>query len=552
MRQFFAILIIMLFPLGLSASDDCFDCHDSHRNTNHAKIDCTACHSDTAELPHREKLKSPDCASCHGTAVKIYGTSVHAEKRLACVECHFVHNLAQGPKTCDFCHPSVAHKTLPSLRKHLAAADCTGCHSRSVRGEIRVRVNTRQPVSTDAIDKDGNSRVDRDEWKDFLAYTRSVVKDSYRITREYAVRGSAHNIGQKAASCYECHGDNTVFRGAIVEVAAPGQRLKLQLDPRSVIPLLPEQDLYGLTSHGKSGVACRDCHASQGRISDRVCIKCHEDVYNIYKSTVHAKGSAANCTDCHDPHKVKTYKELGPSERMEVCIRCHGDHKGKHEWLPHADLHFKYLECSTCHSPRSDKGMVFSIRMRVQGRERDLTYDDIAAAFGSGKTSREVIDLNGDGRIASSEILPFFDALKAATAGTVSVNGSIVVTRVHHDYSAVQERDKVCATCHSDDAPFYRSMYLVLPEKDGFSHMPVKGTVLASMPSSLAVNFVLLGETKVRWSDIKNLFRAKGQERQELIHDLGFKWIDIIGIFIAVLVLFFIVIHIILRVAFRR
>lgn len=553
MRVILIIVVLSLFvPLSLFAADECFDCHDKYKKTNHGKVDCTACHSDAKDLPHPEKLKKPDCASCHGAAVKMYGTSVHAEKKLVCGQCHTVHNLAQGAKKCAACHPSVAHKSLPSARRHLAAADCTGCHSRSVHGEINVRIHTRQPVLRDTIDKDGNNRVDEKEWKDFLVHAQSVIKDTYRITREYSARGSAHNIGDKAISCNGCHVDNRVFQKAGAEIIAPGQRLKLALDPHSVIPRLPVSDLYSLTSHGKSGVTCRDCHASQGRISDRVCVKCHENVYNVYKSTAHAKGFAANCTDCHDPHKVKTYKEMGPSERVAVCVRCHSDYKGKHTWLPHTELHFMYLECSTCHSPRSEKGMVFNIKVRTRDGERNLSYDDISAAFGTKKPARDLIDRNMDKRIASSEIVPFFDTLKAATPGTIAINGSIVVTRIHHDYSEVQKRDKVCTTCHSDDAPFYQSMHLVLPEKSGFSHMPVKGTVLASMPSSLAVNFVLLGETKLRWNDMKSLFRAKGEARQEVIQDLGFRWIDIVGIFVSVVVLLCIVVHIILRVVFRR
>ncbi|MBP1747658.1 MAG: cbcA [Deltaproteobacteria bacterium] len=552
MRHLLAILILVFIPLHLLGADECFDCHDKYKKTNHGKLDCTACHNDAKDLPHPEKLKKPGCAFCHGEAAKMYETSAHAEKQLACGQCHTVHNLAQGAKKCISCHPSVAHKSLPSTRKHLAAADCTGCHSRSVHGEINVQVNIPQPVLRETIDKDSNNRVDEKEWKDFLAYTQSVVKDTYRITRKYSARGSTHNIGEKTISCNGCHVENKVFQKAFVELVAPGQRSKLILDPHSVIPRLPVSDLYGLTSHGKSGVACRDCHASQGRISDRVCIKCHEKVYNVYKSSAHAKGSAANCTDCHDPHKVKTYKELRPSERITVCTRCHSDYEGKHTWLPHAELHFMYLECSTCHSPRSEKGMVFNIKVRTEAGERNLSYDDIAAAFGTKRSARDLIDRDLDRRIASSEIVPFFDRLKTTTRGTVAIDGSIVVTRVHHDYSEVQKRDKVCTTCHSDDAPFYQSMYLVLPERQGFSHMPVKGTVLASMPSSLALNFILLGETKLRWSDIKTLFRAKGETRREIIEDLRFRWIDIIGIFILIMVLFFIVVHIILRVVFRR
>lgn len=387
MRYILAILVLLFFPPVLFGADECFDCHGRYKKTSHGRLDCTACHNDAKGLPHPGKLKKPDCAACHEGTVKRYGQSVHAEKNLACRQCHLVHNIGEGAGQC------------------------------------------------------------------------------------------------------------------------------------------------------------------------RVCARCHANVYTVYKGTAHAKGPqgpAATCTDCHDPHRAKAYEGPGPSERVAVCIRCHKDYKGKHAWLPHAELHFMHLECSACHSPRSEKGMLFTVRVRTEGRERNLSYDDVAAAFGTKKPARDLIDLNGDGRISSSEAVPFFNTLRSATPGTIAIDGSIVVTRAHHDYSAVQKRDRVCSTCHSDDAPFYQSMYLVLPERKGFSQMPVKGSVLASMPLSLAANFILLGETKLHWSDIKALLGSKGKARQEIIRDLGFRWIDIIGIFVCIAVLFFILVHIILRAVFRR
>jgi hypothetical protein len=196
--------------------------------------------------------------------------------------------------------------------------------------------------------------------------------------------------------------------------------------------------------------------------------------------------------------------------------------------------------------------MVFNINVQTKDGKRRFTRDDITAAFGESKYTRELIDVNRDERIVPSEIIPFFEALERNTKGTVGIEGSIVVTDIHHDYSQVQKRDKVCTTCHSNDAPFYQSMYLVVPEMEGLFYMPVKGTVLAAMPSSIALNFFLLGETKARWSDIRAVVGARGDARGELVRELGFKWIDIVGFFLSLAVLFFVCIHIVLRVVFKR
>lgn len=546
-----AILFLFFFPLCVTAQE-CVDCHEKYQKADHGKLECTTCHSDAKDLPHPEKLKKPECASCHGEAVKQHEVSIHAGKGLKCKSCHNVHAPRGEAKKCVACHGSVSHKKLPSARKHLAEMNCIGCHAKNAQGHIDVKVDLKESITRDTLDRDGNGFVDEREWKDFLVHAQSVVGEGYRIRRLYSATGSSHAVGPTAISCNGCHVENKVFHKATLEVNARGQRFSLALDPHSVIPRLPIVDLYGLTAHGKGGVACSDCHVSQKRIDDHACAKCHEKVYNVYKGTKHAKGGAARCTDCHDPHKVKTYRELGTAERVAVCVRCHGDYMKQHRWLPHAELHFMSLECSTCHSPASRKSMVFNINIDGKDGKRRLTREDIIAAFGGTKRTRDLIDVNGDDRIVSSEIVPFFEELGRMTKGAVRVEGSIVVTDIHHDYSQVQKKDKVCTTCHSNAAPFYQSMYLVLPEAEGLSYMPVKGTVLAAMPSSIALNFFLLGETKARWSDIKALVGARGEARGEIVKELGFKWIDIVGVFLSVAVLFFVCIHIVLRVVFRR
>lgn len=313
---------------------------------------------------------------------------------------------------------------------------------------------------------------------------------------------------------------------------------------------------YKKVDHGK--LDCVACHSDikglphAGRLMKPGCASCHDEVYRVYKGTVHAKGHAANCTDCHDPHKVKMYRNMDVAGRISVCARCHGDYMEKHRWLPHAQLHFMHLECSTCHSPLSEKSMVFTINIGTRSGKRKLGYDDIAAAFGPGKPAAKIVDVNADGRVVSSELASFFAELGKRTGGNVSVSSSIVVTRSHHDYSKVERKEKVCAACHSHDAPFYRSMYLAVPGRDRLSYVPVKGTVLSALPSSLVVNTFLLGEARVNWKDIKAFLGAGGEARREIAVELGFKWIDLAGMFLCLAALFLVCVHIIIRVVFKR
>ncbi len=552
MRRLLAIAVLFFFPLCVIGAQECFECHDKYKKTDHGKLDCVACHSDIKDLPHADKLLKPGCASCHGEPAKQYRLSVHDRKGLACKSCHNVHTPARDTKKCAACHPLVAHKALPSARKHVAELECTGCHAKAVRGHINVKVYTgKQSMVKDIVDRNGNGFVDEKEWKDFLAHAQSVLKESYRIKRTYSVSGSAHNIGPKAVSCDSCHVENKIFQKATLEVNAAA-RTSIPLDPHSVVPRLPLLELYKLTSHGKGGVACRDCHVSQKRTSDAICAKCHDGVYHVYKGTSHARGSATKCTDCHNPHEVKTYRELGTAERVSVCARCHRDYMEKHKWLPHTQLHFMYLECSSCHSPRSERSMVFTVNVRTPDGERKLSHDDIVEVFGRNRLVGDLVDTNADKRIVSSELVSFFTALQKGTKDDVYVRGSIAVTEVFHDYSQIQKRERVCTTCHSEAAPFYQSMYLALPEHDGLSYLPVKGTVFSALPSSFVVNFFLLGETKMNWKDIRGFLKARGAARREIAGELGFKWIDFLGILLCLVVLFFVCVHIIIRVVFKR
>ncbi|MEN6617860.1 MAG: hypothetical protein ABFD12_15010 [Syntrophorhabdus sp.] len=196
--------------------------------------------------------------------------------------------------------------------------------------------------------------------------------------------------------------------------------------------------------------------------------------------------------------------------------------------------------------------MAFNLTIRTPEGERKLEYNDVMAAFGGKKRTKDYIDTNGDWRVSSSELVPFLQALERSKRGKVAVTSSILVTKIYHDYSQVEKKDKVCATCHSNEAPFYQTMYLVLPEAKGFTRIPVKGTVLSAVPSSIAVNIFLLGERKIRLSDIRALFQAHGEARREAVNELGFKWIDIAGLFLIAVILLFIWIHIILRIVLKR
>jgi hypothetical protein len=90
-------------------------------------------------------------------------------------------------------------------------------------------------------------------------------------------------------------------------------------------------------------------------------------------------------------------------------------------------------------------------------------------------------------------------------------------------------------------------MYLILPEQQGNFYMPVKGTLLSSYPLEMVLDMVLIGRGKITQADVDALFKLGPRERSNYIKDLGYKWIDLVGLALLPLVLFFVSLHLGLR-----
>jgi predicted CXXCH cytochrome family protein len=326
----------------------------------------------------------------------------------------------------------------------------------------------------------------------------------------------------------------------------------LQLSPWVFIPEFPPLALFSKTVHGQEGVRCLDCHISQKKIEDTVCHKCHQEVYQTYRGSVHAKKGATSCTDCHNPHLIKSYKELGAKERIAVCSRCHKDYITRHEWLPNTSLHFDYLECTTCHSPGSEKSMVFFFSKKAGKKEGALQHEDLEKHFGGNVNLKALIDQYAKNMVKSDEIGRLLVDLKKSTGENIFIGAEIIVTKVHHDYSVTRLKEKECITCHSAQAHFYNSMYLNLPGKEKHIYVPVKGTLLSSYPIGMAIDFYLVGEEKITKKDIYAFFGKAVLGQPTDWKSLGFKWIDFSGVILMILVLLVLLAHGLLRILVRR
>jgi len=550
------LIFVALFPLVSYASisnEDCLGCHDKYKESRHGQTACVQCHDDIGSLPHDEKLKKPSCNACHSKAAMEHRRSIHSEKNLSCKDCHDVHFPAGEKKGCLSCHAAVSHPSLPSGEKHLKAIDCLVCHGKSEKGEIRIHINTgrKDPIKRETIDPDGNQFIDHNEWNNLQALLQKVPTGKGEIKKQFSAKTEPHSVTKKPVSCKSCHSDGGIFQQARVTIMGK-QPYELSADRKIFIPELPSIEDYKHTVHGKKGIECSDCHASQKRIDDSACITCHDKLYSIYKDTAHSVKGAARCTDCHNPHHVKAYKELSAPERLSVCVRCHKDYINKHKWLPNTVLHFHYLECSTCHSPNSTKSMVFGFAVKEGDRTAPLKYQDLEKVFGKNVELEKLIDRNGDGTVFCKELAGFFIKLRKRLQKEVTISSSIVVTKAFHNYSEKDTKSRICATCHSEKAPFYESMFLSVPDGDKIIHIPVKGPVLSAFPTAVFIDICLLGEGKIRAKDFDSILKAGWKDKPQVIDELGFKVIDLIGIVFSLLILSGIAVHIFLRIVVKK
>lgn len=551
---FIFFILSPLFSFASIPSDDCLGCHEKYTGFNHGKTQCSSCHSDIASLPHGEKLKKPLCKTCHSKTEEAYQKSIHSKKKMNCKDCHDVHFLTKDKKTCVSCHSNVAHKRLPAPEKHLNNLNCLTCHGKPRHGEISIEINTgkKDIIKPSNIDKDRNGHIDHMEWDNMNAQLKREIKGKEEIKKNYSIKiEDPHLITKTYVTCKECHNDLAIFKKANIHIKGM-KTYSIPADIRIFIHELPSIENYRHTVHGKKGVRCLDCHISEKKISDDTCIKCHEKLYSIYKDTAHSEKGATQCTDCHNPHLTRSYKELTLNERINICVRCHKDYLNKHKWLPNTVLHFRYLECTSCHSPGSTKSMLFNFVVRDEEKTKPIQYEDIKDIFGKDLTIGKIIDRDGDGMVYYDELIDFFNKIKNRLNKDLFIKSSILVTNPYHNFSQKNLKNKVCNECHSEDARFYNSMLISIPEKKGIVYMPVKKTILAAFPTSIFIDMCLLGEGKIRPAEIRAILKANWKDKPKLVNELGFKLIDFIGITISFIILGVIIIHIILRIVVKK
>jgi hypothetical protein len=291
------------------------------------QLECTSCHTDVSvdKLPHPEKLKPVQCATCHEDAVKAYAGTVHGKARkggntvaATCTDCHGTHDILRPSNPAS----STNHANIE--------ATCSKCHGNDAMA---------------ATGKMPGGNID------------NMFHDSIHGK---ALKGAAQG---SAPTCTNCHGAHDIRPKS--DEASRTNRARVPDTCGGCHK--PEREAYINGMHGKmrqDGVlaapGCNDCHSAHSiqrhettKFQTDVikeCGTCHADKLATYRDTFHGQVTAlgytrvATCASCHGAHDVlpasNPASKVSKQNRLKTCQACHADAGPNFaSFDPHANRH---------------------------------------------------------------------------------------------------------------------------------------------------------------------------------------------------------------------
>jgi nitrate/TMAO reductase-like tetraheme cytochrome c subunit len=291
------------------------------------QLKCTDCHADVSvdKLPHAEKLKPVDCASCHEKEVKQYAGTVHGAARnggsviaAKCTDCHGTHDILRSQD--------------PDSRTNHAniEATCSTCHG-----------------------------------SDAMAATGKLPGGNIGGKFHDSIHGKAlQGAAQRSApTCTNCHGAHDIHPKA----DAGSRTHRAKIPDTCGTCHIRERAAYVEGMHGKlrqDGVlaapGCTDCHSAHSIMQHdtprfrtevvKECGTCHADYLATYRDTFHGQVTAlgysqvATCASCHGAHAVlpasNPASKVSAQNRVKTCQACHpGASANFASFDPHASKH---------------------------------------------------------------------------------------------------------------------------------------------------------------------------------------------------------------------
>ena len=263
----------------------------------------------------------------------------------------------------------------------------------------------------------------------------------------------------------------------------------------------------------KKAPLCSDCHNPHtvrstkivGPITETPCAKCHEDIFKAYSKDVHgqeriAKGiSAPLCAGCHQAHAVKA-ASMGDGVK-DACLSCHKEAINQHkDWLPNTARHFEAISCPVCHAPDATRRV--NLRLYDSTAKRQVAEKTGVPKFETRTDAADSKAMGLDERALWSLLKEFNQDGgdgKMLLRGRLEVRSGVEA----HQLSDKSRAIKDCDTCHKQGAAAFQSVTLTIAGPDGrpLRH-GVQNEVLNSLTSMESVRgFYAIGSTRIKLLD---------------------------------------------------
>ena len=371
----FGLSLSLLLPVkgwGQFSNADCLNCHGDKtlsrmvkgktislyldeplfKKSIHGELECTNCHQSIKELPHAEKLASPDCGNCHSGMKETVSKGLHNLIKDGCWSCHGKHDIKSSEDPNSITH------------KEKKAELCLKCH----KNREDVFFTTYQHSS---VEFPGGAKGKVHCYQ---------CHDSHRASLPEPVKvcGTCHNkifaelnksVHAKAKlrelpNCRNCHSEHKVKAGELVDKFT---RLTQEISGCRKCHSKETED-YFQGMHGKEFQkknpdvpSCVSCHGAHGILSEKdpespifhnniikLCVKCHEDeklmakyeqlpqpvVFKAFEKSVHGMAVeehgllvAPSCIECHGAHEMRPADDpKSPVNKVNIahtCAKCH-------------------------------------------------------------------------------------------------------------------------------------------------------------------------------------------------------------------------------------
>lgn len=391
--KIFILLFILFISNHLSVysqpNDDCLACHDDSEfsvlkngrklslyvtaktleNSVHKDLACIACHEDAATVkwPHIVGLKLINCGKCHAGQSNQFDAGVHGQAKLLkslyapdCKECHGTHEIL----------PSV--NRLSRTYKMNIPVLCGKCHREGAPVARIYNISERNILENYSSDVHGIGLFKKGL---IVSATCNDCHGNHLILPHTSPNSSisANNI---ASTCMTCHTrieevHTKIIKGALWE-EKPGsipactschiphrvstQNIVANISDRECIKCHEETTAHKLVGDSLVSMKVDKADLANSVHKNIACVKCHSDVSSNRKRPCETAGKI-DCSACH-AEVSSLYAGSGHGQAYDrkdknapYCTTCHGTHKTQTRYDDTAPTYRANIPklCGQCH-----------------------------------------------------------------------------------------------------------------------------------------------------------------------------------------------------------